>query len=71
MSAATDWQTAFVAVGALLSEPEPMAPLGEDVPARVAELARALSSTSREVRARAVARAVTAVVADVERARLA
>jgi hypothetical protein len=64
------WQKAFVAVSALLGEPSGAGALGETDAAQTSELLGALASPSREVRARAIARVITAVVADVERPRL-
>jgi hypothetical protein len=65
------WQRAFVAVSTLLGEPSAAATLGDADAAQAAELLRALATSSREVRARTVARVITTVVADVERTRLA
>jgi hypothetical protein len=58
------WETAFVALSAIAGEPmEAVArALGEAGSARAADLARALAATSREARARALARAVSDVV---------
>ncbi len=70
MSADLEWQPAFLAVSTLLGEPPDAAAsaLG-DAGARA--LAGPLGSTSRQVRAAAVAREVASLLADLERARLA
>lgn len=70
MSADLDWQPAFLAVSTLLGEPLDVAAsaLG-DGGAR--ELGGPLGSTSRQVRAAAVARLVASLLAELERARLA
>jgi hypothetical protein len=70
MSADLDWQPAFLAVSTLLGEPHDVAAsaLGD---AGAGALAGPLGSTSRQVRAAAVARTVAGLLADLERARLA
>jgi hypothetical protein len=70
MSADLDWQPAFLAVSSLLGEPRDVAvsALGD---AGAREMAGPLGSTSRQVRAAAVARTVAGLLAELERARLA
>jgi len=70
MSPVEDWQPAFLAVSTLLGEPPEVtaAALGG---AGAAVLGGPLGSTSRPVRAAAVARAVAALLAELELARLA
>jgi hypothetical protein len=70
MSTDTEWQPAFLAVSTLLGEPADVAAsaLGD---AGARELAGSLGSTSRQVRAAAVARVVASLLAELERARLA
>jgi hypothetical protein len=57
------WETAFVAVSAIAGEPLDAitSALGESGTARAGELLRTLASTSKEARARALARAVSDV----------
>jgi hypothetical protein len=73
-SEGVDWQTAFRAISALVGEPVEAIDAalggGETSGRAEADLVRALASTSRDVRARAVARVVAEVVADIERTRL-
>jgi hypothetical protein len=68
MSADRDWQLAFLAVSSLLGEPL-------DVAASALDDSGApegpLGSTSRQVRAAAVARAATSLLAELQRATLA
>jgi hypothetical protein len=62
------WESAYFATSALLGEPleASIASLGEAGPARAAELVEALRSPSREVRALALARAVSDVARAVD-----
>jgi hypothetical protein len=68
MSERLGWHDAFLAFGALLGEPRDAADDGAHE--GDGEMARALRSPVREVRARAVARVAAAVVAELEGARL-
>ncbi|HEY3819115.1 MAG TPA: hypothetical protein VGL81_18225 [Polyangiaceae bacterium] len=70
MSADDGWRGAFLAVSSLLGEGQDVAAaaLGD---AAARELAGPLGSTSRQVRAAAVARTVAGLLAELERARLA
>jgi hypothetical protein len=66
------WQESFLAMSAVLSEPldASLAALGSAsvrVSPRALELLRELRASSREVRARAIARVLSAVVVDLER----
>jgi hypothetical protein len=65
------WETAFVAVSAIAGEPmEAVASaLGESRWARTRDLARALASTSKDARVRALARAVSDVVLAIDATR--
>ena len=67
------WETAFVAVSAIAGEPmEAVASaLHESGLARTSDLARALAATSKEGRARALARAVSAVALAIDAMRYA
>jgi hypothetical protein len=67
------WETAFVALGAIAGEStEAVASaLGEAGRAHAADLLRALAATSREARARALARAVSDVVLAIDAMRCA
>lgn len=57
------WEAAFVAVSAIAGEPPDAiaSALGDAGMARVTDLVRALGATSKEARARALARAVSDV----------
>jgi hypothetical protein len=70
MSDDLGWPAAFLAVSTLLAEPPEVAAtaLGD---AAARELAGPLGSTSRPVRAAAVARTIAALLAELEQARLA
>jgi hypothetical protein len=67
------WETAFVAVSAIVGEPpEAVArALGESGMARAADLVRALGAASKEARARALARALSDVALAVDAMRYA
>jgi hypothetical protein len=69
----SDWWSAFLAVSSLLGEPGDVAraALGEAGSPQSLALSNALGSPSREVRARAVARVVAGLVAELEQSRLA
>ena len=66
------WQEAFLGVSAILGETleASLDALGESATIRAGELHRGLQSSSREVRARAIARAVAAVVVGLDDMRL-
>jgi hypothetical protein len=70
---ARDWEAAFFAVSAILGEPleSSLAAAGEPTTGGATELVRALRGSSRERRARAIARVVSQVAVDVEAMRLA
>lgn len=70
---AGDWQSAFFAVSALLGEPPEAATLavGDAGTLHAAQLAADLRSPSREVRARAIARALAPVALALDAERLA
>jgi hypothetical protein len=68
MTDGVDWHDALLAFAALLGEPRDAA--GEVAREGDGEVARALRSPDREVRARAVARVAAAVVAELEGAGL-
>jgi hypothetical protein len=70
MSADRDWQLAFLAVSSLLGEPLDVAASALD-DSGAPEMAGPLGSTSRQVRAAAVARAATSLLAELQRATLA
>ncbi len=65
---ARDWETAFFAMGAVLGEPLEcsVASAGEPSTPEAAELVRALRSSSRERRARAIARTAAQVAREVD-----
>jgi hypothetical protein len=67
------WETAFLALSAIAGEPmEAVASaLGESKWARTADLGRALAATSKDARARALARAVSDVVLAIDAMRYA
>jgi hypothetical protein len=69
---ARDWEPAFFAVSAILGEPleSSLALAGEPTIAAAAELVRALRGSSRERRARAIARTVSQVAVDIADMRL-
>ncbi len=69
---AQPWQEAFLGVSAILGEPLEVAldALDDTATIRAAELLRGLRSASREVRARAMARTVAAVVVAIDDMRL-
>jgi hypothetical protein len=73
MTESPDWPSAFVAVSVILGEPRDAAAaaLGEAATVSSAGLTKALQSASRDVRARAVARVIAAVAAELDAARLA
>jgi hypothetical protein len=62
------WEPAFVAVGAIAGETLEVttAALGETGAARAADLITALRSTSRDTRARAIARVVSEVAVAID-----
>jgi hypothetical protein len=66
------WQEAFVAVSAVLGEPleVSLSALGDVEPTALDALVGGLRSSSRSVRAEAMARAATEVARDLERMRL-
>jgi hypothetical protein len=68
-----DWEASFLAVSALLGEPleASIAAVGDVTTAAGRDVARGLRSTSREARARAIARAVSQAALDVDAARMA
>ncbi len=68
-----DWETAFFATSAILGEPVEvsLASTGEPTTTEGAELVRALRSTLRERRARAIARVVSQVARELEATELA
>jgi len=67
------WETAFVALSAIAGEPADAvaSALGEAGTAHGADLVRALTASSREARARALARAVSDVVLAIDAMRYA
>ena len=67
------WEAAFVAVSVIAGEPLDAigTALGEAGMARAGEVVRALGSTSKEVRARALARTVSEVALAIDASRLA
>jgi hypothetical protein len=67
------WETAFVAVSVIAGEPLDVIAraIGETGMARAAEVVRALGSTSREGRARALARAISDVALAIDALRYA
>jgi hypothetical protein len=67
------WETAFVALSALAGEPMEAAlgALGESGAAHARDLSRALAATSKEARARALARAISDVVIAIDAMRYA
>jgi hypothetical protein len=67
-----DWEAAFFAVSAILGEPleSSLASAGEPTTSAGADLVRALRSSSRERRARAIARVVSQVAVDIDAMRL-
>ena len=67
------WETAFVALSAIAGEPMDAvaSALGESRWARTGDLARALTATSKEARARSLARAVSDVVLAIDAMRCA
>lgn len=73
MTAHVDWRTAFLAASALVGEPLDVAlgALGEALPVAVSHLASELRASSRDARARAIARVMTVVASEVDAARLA
>jgi hypothetical protein len=75
-SSSQDWRGAFLAVCAVVGVPfdAGLVAMGGGEAGRddaLEALARAMNAASREVRARAIARALTPVAADLERVRLA
>jgi hypothetical protein len=67
------WEAAFVAVSAIAGEPPDAvaSALGEGGMSRAADLVRALGATSKEARARALARAVSDVALAIDAMRYA
>jgi hypothetical protein len=67
------WETAFVAVGAIVGEPVESlaAALGSSGEHHAADLLRALRSPSRDTRARAIARVVAEVALSIDAVRYA
>jgi hypothetical protein len=67
------WQEAFLGMGAVLGEPleRSLGMLDAAGPRHAQELLRAMRSPSRTTRARAIARAMAAVVVDIDRMQLA
>jgi hypothetical protein len=67
------WEAAFVAVSVIAGEPLDAigTALGETGMARAGEIVRALGSSSKEARARALARTVSEVALAIDAARLA
>ncbi len=62
------WEPAFVAIGAIAGEPLEVltAELGDSGAAHAADLLQALRSTSRDTRARALARVVSEVAVAID-----
>lgn len=73
MTERPDWSSTFLAVSSLLGEPVDVveASLGEAASPQSRALSKVLRSSSRAVRAQAVARIVTNLVAELELSRLA
>lgn len=73
MTADPDWRTAFLATSVLAGEPldTALAALGDASAVGVSQLVSELRSSSREMRARAIARVMTSVASEVDAARLA
>ncbi len=73
MTPDVDWRSAFLATSALLGEPLEAAilALGDASAVAASQLVRELRSSSRDVRARAIARIMTVVASEVDAARLA
>ncbi len=73
MTAEVDWRTAFLATSVLAGEPLDAAldALGDASAVGVSPLVGELRSSSRDVRARAIARVMTVVASEVDAARLA
>jgi hypothetical protein len=69
----TDWRSAFLATSVLAGEAldDALAALGDASALGLSQLVGELRASSREVRARAIARVMTAVASDVDAARLA
>ncbi|HXN31420.1 MAG TPA: hypothetical protein VN894_06135 [Polyangiaceae bacterium] len=69
---AQPWQEAFLAVSLVLGEPleESLSAIGEGATLRAPLLLRGLRSSSREVRAHAIARAVAPVAVALDEMRL-
>ena len=67
-----DWEVAFFAMSAILGEPleASLAAAGEPTSPGGQELVRALRSSSRDRRARAIARVASQVAVDVDAVRL-
>jgi hypothetical protein len=65
---ARDWEAAFFAVSAVLGEPleASLAAAGEPTTFDATELLRALRSSQRDRRARAIARAVSRVALEID-----
>jgi hypothetical protein len=73
MTADVDWRTAFLATSVLAGESldAALAALGDASAIGVSQFVGELRSSSREARARAIARVMTVVASDVDAARLA
>jgi hypothetical protein len=67
-----DWESSFLAVSALLGEPldASLSAAGDATTAEARELLRSLRAPSRDMRSRAIARALSRAAADVDAARL-
>ncbi len=72
MTADVDWRTAFLATSVLTGESldVALAALGDAAAISASQLVGELRSSSREARARAIARVMTVVATDVDAARL-
>ena len=73
MTADVDWRSAFLATSVLVGEPLDAAigALGDAAAVGASPLLQELRSSSREARARAIARIMTSVASEVDAARLA
>jgi hypothetical protein len=73
MTADVDWRSAFLATSVLAGESleAALVALGDASAVGVSQLVAELRSSSREARARALARVMTAVASEVDAARLA
>jgi hypothetical protein len=67
-----EWESSFLAVSALLGQPleSSLAAVGEVTTAEAQELVRSLRSSSRETRAKAIARAASQAALEVDAARI-